>query len=162
MACQTFIITFEPEQQVRLTDIIKQWKRSLEETNMPALCLLGKTGCIWQLKGSALPWWPPSSDRSVIALMLVWGRCKNMISETPIKPLLCVHILLKMIFISPFFPLLGPSPQIYTVLNLRMKLLNFPFFVALSYEYNLQLGCLWWKILTSSIKLILRILCLLL
>ena len=25
-------------------------------------------------------------------------------------------------------------------------------FVALSYEYNLQIGCLWWKISTSSLK----------
>ena len=29
---------------------------------------------------------------------------------------------------------------------------EFSFFVALSYEYNLQLGCLWWKISTSSLK----------
>ena len=32
------------------------------------------------------------------------------------------------------------------------EIVEFSFFVALSYEYNLQLGCLWWKISTSSLK----------
>ena len=50
---------------------------SMRPTCLPSPRLLGKTGCIWQRKGSALPWWPPSSNRSVIALMLVWGRCKK-------------------------------------------------------------------------------------
>ena len=32
------------------------------------------------------------------------------------------------------------------------EIVEFSFFVALSYEYNLQLGCLWWKISMSSLK----------
>ena len=32
------------------------------------------------------------------------------------------------------------------------EIVEFSFFVALSYESNLQLGCFWWKISTSSLK----------
>ena len=32
------------------------------------------------------------------------------------------------------------------------EIVEFSFFVALSYEYNLQLGCFWWKKSTSSLK----------
>ena len=32
------------------------------------------------------------------------------------------------------------------------EVVEFSFFVALSYECKLQLGCLWWKISTSSLK----------
>ena len=32
------------------------------------------------------------------------------------------------------------------------EIFEFSFFVALSYESNLQLGCFWWKISTSSLK----------
>ena len=32
------------------------------------------------------------------------------------------------------------------------EIVEFSFFVALSYESNLQLGCLWWKISMSSLK----------
>ena len=32
------------------------------------------------------------------------------------------------------------------------EIVEFFFFVALSYESNLQLGCFWWKISTSSLK----------
>ena len=43
------------------------------------------------------------------------------------------------------------------------EIVEFSFFVVLSYESNLQLGCFWWKISTSSLKtFFLQILCLLL
>ena len=32
------------------------------------------------------------------------------------------------------------------------EIVEFSFFVVLSYESNLQLGCFWWKISTSSLK----------
>ena len=95
-ACQTFIITFEPEQRVRLTDIIKQGKKHA--------CPL--PGCWARLDAFDNARVPLShGDRHLptdqwLHWCLFGGVVKNMMKKTPIKPLLCVHILLKMILFS--------------------------------------------------------------